>query len=81
MSVGLHAIGVIAKDMGKTLSFYRTLGLAIPEGVDEESNYEFETPGGVVLGLPGWRSLWRVRPYPHFVAPVGQSLNLQFQLG
>lgn len=77
MSIKLQTIGVIAGNMSKTLAFYRTLGLDIPEGLDEESNYEFETPSGIVLGFLAESTARQADP--KFVTPVGQSMNLQFQ--
>jgi len=78
MAIQLQTIGIIAADMGKTLHFYRTLGLPIPEGLDRESNVDFEAPNGIVLGFLSEATARQADP--NFKTPVGQSMNLQFQV-
>ncbi|MHC9294343.1 VOC family protein [Mycobacterium sp. LTG2003] len=56
------AIEIVAKDLGRSLAFYRLLGLAIPD--EEGPHVEVELPGGgklafdteeTIAGLhPGW---------------------------
>ena len=41
MAINLHTIGMVVTDLGKSLSFYRSLGLEIPEGQDNEFHVEF----------------------------------------
>lgn len=43
--ITLDMIGIIAKDMKKSLDFYRTLGLNIPEDIEAEDYYEVEKEG------------------------------------
>jgi uncharacterized glyoxalase superfamily protein PhnB len=60
------AVGIVVSDMGKTLAFYRRLGLAVPVGADDEPHVEVELGGGVRLLFdteatvrsfhPGWRA-------------------------
>ncbi len=77
MSITLQTIGIIAADMGKTLHFYRTLGLPIPEGLDAEFNVDYETPSGIVLGFLAEAAAKQADP--NFKTPIiGQSMNLQF---
>jgi hypothetical protein len=45
----LSMIGLLVEDMGRSLGFYRTLGLTIPEGYEEETHVEVEVGGGLVL--------------------------------
>lgn len=76
MAVRLDTIGVVVRDMGKSLAFYRLLSLPIPDGQDDEAHVELPNPGGLTLGFdteemvrrldPGWRE------------PSGQRMNLQF---
>jgi uncharacterized glyoxalase superfamily protein PhnB len=43
------AVGIVVSDMGKTLEFYRRLGLAVPVGADDEPHVEVELGGGMRL--------------------------------
>jgi uncharacterized glyoxalase superfamily protein PhnB len=68
MTVEAHlgAVGIVVSDMGKTLDFYRRLGLAVPVGTDDEPHVEVELGGGMRLLFdteatvrsfhPGWRA-------------------------
>jgi uncharacterized glyoxalase superfamily protein PhnB len=78
MSIKLQTIGIIAKDMGKTLSFYRTLGFALPMEMDDEFNFDFETQNGVVLGFLS--EIAAQQADPNYKTSVGQSMNLQFMV-
>jgi catechol 2,3-dioxygenase-like lactoylglutathione lyase family enzyme len=79
MEIKLQTIGIIVTDMGKTLNFYRTLGLPVPEGLDKEFNVDYETPGGIVLGFLLEAAARQADP--NFKTPiVGQSMNLQFMV-
>ncbi|MQS13348.1 glyoxalase [Streptomyces kaniharaensis] len=58
-------VGIAVSDMAASVAFYRRLGLAFPEGAEQEPHVEAELPGGVLLVLdsestirsfhPGWR--------------------------
>jgi catechol 2,3-dioxygenase-like lactoylglutathione lyase family enzyme len=78
MDIKLQTIGIIAKDMAKTMSFYRTLGLPIPEQADGEFNYDFTTQNGLILGFLAEAAAKQADP--NFKTPVGQSINLQFMV-
>lgn len=77
MAITLDTIGLVVENMARSLAFYRTLGLAIPDGHDDEPNVEFLTPSGVTLGFLSQEiaktsdSRWQ--------KPIGQSMNLQFR--
>ena len=45
----MSMIGLLVEDMGRSLGFYRRLGLEVPEGAEEQDNVEVEVGGGVVL--------------------------------
>ncbi len=77
MNIQLKTVGIVAKDLGKSLEFYRVLGVEIPAVAPEESNVEVETPSGVVMGFLTEETARRADP--DFVTPVGQSMNLQFE--
>ena len=49
MTVIPSAIGLVASDLPRTLSFYRALGLDIPAGADNEPHVEVVLPGGFRL--------------------------------
>ncbi len=78
MTINLKTIDVVAADMGKTLSFYRTLGLPIPDRLDGELNVDFEAPNGIVLGFLSEKIAKQADP--NYQTPVGQNLNLQFMV-
>ena len=75
MSVQLKTIGIVVADMGKALQFYRTVGLPIPAGLDDEDNVDFEAHG-ITLGFLTLAMAQQADP--NFQTPVGQSMNLQF---
>ena len=64
MNVSLDLVGIVARDMGASLSFYRRLGVEVPEGVGAEPHVEATTPSGLRLAWddaalirqidPGW---------------------------
>jgi catechol 2,3-dioxygenase-like lactoylglutathione lyase family enzyme len=49
MTARLDAIGLVARDLATTLSFYRLLGLDIPPEADLAEHVEVPLPGGLRL--------------------------------
>jgi len=49
MAPKLDLIGIVAQDMARSLSFYRSLGLDIPAEADGEPHVEISLPGGLRL--------------------------------
>ena len=47
MNLKLDLVGIVTRDMGASLSFYRRLCLNIPEGVEGEPHVEATTPSGL----------------------------------
>jgi catechol 2,3-dioxygenase-like lactoylglutathione lyase family enzyme len=47
MAINLHTIGMVVNNLGESLSFYRSLGLEIPEGQDNEFHVEFTGKKGL----------------------------------
>ncbi|MFE2729664.1 VOC family protein [Streptomyces sp. NPDC059349] len=43
----LDAVGVVVSDMAAAVTFYRRLGLAFPEGAEEQPHAEAVLPGGL----------------------------------
>ncbi len=70
-------VGMVVGDMGAALRFYRLLGLAIPEGQDDEAFVEVTTSNGYRLS---WNALAIIREIkPDWVEPVGQRISLAFK--
>ena len=76
----LHTIGITVKDLGKSLAFYRTLGLAIPEGQDHEHHVEYTSEKGYSIGFIPEKTM--LQTDPTWVAPTGNNrISLQFESG
>lgn len=66
MKARLDLIGMVVKDMPRSLAFYRRLGLDIPAEMDEEPHVETTLPGGLRMAWdrvdviqsfdPGWQA-------------------------
>jgi catechol 2,3-dioxygenase-like lactoylglutathione lyase family enzyme len=78
MSLQLQTIGVIVKDLKRTLTFYRTLGLPIAPDAHDETNLDVDLPNGVTLGFLTEAAARQADAT--FKTPVGAALNLQFQV-
>lgn len=77
MAISLHTVGITVKDLGKSLSFYRTLGLPIPEGQDNEHHVEFTSEDGYSIGFIPESTM--LQTDPTWEAPVGNNrVSLQF---
>ena len=69
MNAKLDLVGIVARDMGASLSFYRRLGLDIPEGVDDEPHVEATTQSGLRVA---WDSVELMRQIdPDWTEPYG----------
>jgi catechol 2,3-dioxygenase-like lactoylglutathione lyase family enzyme len=51
MPARLDVVGIVVKDMARSLAFYRRLGLEAPPSADQEPHVEIELPGGLRLAL------------------------------
>ncbi|MFC7010232.1 VOC family protein [Streptomyces viridiviolaceus] len=51
MTARFNAIGLVVSDMAASVTFYRRLGFAFPEGAEEQPHAEAELPGGIRLLL------------------------------
>ncbi|MFJ4713921.1 VOC family protein [Streptomyces sp. NPDC088785] len=49
ISMRMDAIGVATSDLPASLAFYRLLGLAFPDGAEEQPHVETELAGGIRL--------------------------------
>lgn len=69
MSVKLDLVGIVARDMGASLSFYRRLGLDIPDGLEDEPHVETTTQSGLRIA---WDAEDLVRQIdPEWTEPSG----------
>lgn len=73
MAVIPHTIDIVVADMGAALRFYRTLGLPVPEGQEDEEQVQVTTPGGTTLGFLTEAMMKGHNPY--WVQPVGQRVT------
>ena len=77
MAVLPDMVGIVVKDMGASLRFYRLLGLDIAEGSDGEAYVE-------VTSTNGYRISWNTEAMmlgidPEWKQPVGQRVSLAFK--
>jgi predicted lactoylglutathione lyase len=61
MALELYMLGLIVQDMGKSLEFYRRLGLAIPEGSEEKTHVEVKMGNGLTFFLDSNPARWDPR--------------------
>lgn len=77
MTIYLHTISLTVKDLSETLAFYRTLGLDIPEGQDEEYHVEYNSDKGYSIGFIPESTMLQTNP--DWKAPAGDNrIGLQF---
>jgi catechol 2,3-dioxygenase-like lactoylglutathione lyase family enzyme len=76
----LDAIGIVVSDMGKSLAFYRHLGLDVPADADNEPHVEASLPGGLRLL---WDTVETVRSFDPDWKPAsgGPQVGLAFACG
>jgi hypothetical protein len=58
MALELYMLGLIVRDMGKSLEFYQRLGLAIPDGSEEKTHVEVKMGSGLTFFLDSRPSRW-----------------------
>jgi catechol 2,3-dioxygenase-like lactoylglutathione lyase family enzyme len=77
MAIKPDMIGIVVRDMGAALRFYRMLGLDIPHGQDNESYVQVITPNGYRLS---WNALEMIKQIdPAWTEPVGHRMELAFK--
>jgi uncharacterized glyoxalase superfamily protein PhnB len=73
----LHTISITVHNLKQSLSFYRTLGLAIPEGQENEHHVEYTTENGFSIGFIPESTM--LQTDPTWTAPNGNNrIGLQF---
>lgn len=69
-------IGMVVKDMRKTLDFYRALGLDIPADAEKEDHVEVITPNGYRIA---WDTEEVIKGFnPAWQAPNGSRIGIAF---
>ncbi|HEX5688878.1 MAG TPA: VOC family protein, partial [Roseiflexaceae bacterium] len=58
MALELYMLGLIVKDMGKALQFYRHLGLDIPQGSENTTHVEIKMGSGLTFFLDSRPERW-----------------------
>jgi catechol 2,3-dioxygenase-like lactoylglutathione lyase family enzyme len=79
MKARLDVVGLVVKDMAKSLAFYRHLGLDIPPEADQQPHVDLELPGGMRLS---WDTVEVIRSFdPDWQPPSGQGrIGLAFRV-
>ncbi len=60
MAIEFNVIGLVVADIGKSLAFYRRLGLDLPAEADAEPHVELALPGGLRLA---WDTVETIRSF------------------
>jgi uncharacterized glyoxalase superfamily protein PhnB len=78
MAPTFTAVGLVVADMGKTLAFYRRLGLDIPAEADGAPHAEAQVPGG---GKIMWDTHETMRSFDPAFTPAtgGGRISLAFE--
>jgi uncharacterized glyoxalase superfamily protein PhnB len=58
MTLELYMLGLVVQDMGKSLEFYRQLGLAIPDGSEDKTHVEIKMGSGLTFFLDSNPARW-----------------------
>src|SRR5436190_4240328 len=72
----LNAVGIVTSDMGRTIRFYRLLGLDVPETPDE-GHVDTFLPSGVRLMLDTEEVVRSFRP--DWTRAAGNQLSIAFE--
>ena len=77
MTARFDAIGLVVADMGRSLAFYRRLGIAIPADADAEPHVEAGLPGGTRML---WDTVETIQSFdPDWTPPSGgHGIGLAF---
>jgi catechol 2,3-dioxygenase-like lactoylglutathione lyase family enzyme len=80
MKAQLDLIGLVVEDMGRSLAFYRELGLDLPQEGEQQPHVETTLPGGLRLA---WDTQETVRSFDADWQPAtgGPQIGLAFRLG
>jgi catechol 2,3-dioxygenase-like lactoylglutathione lyase family enzyme len=71
MAPTFDVVGIVVADMGKSLAFYRRLGLDLPAQADTEPHVDLHLPSGIRLA---WDTIETIRSFwPEWTPPSGDS--------
>jgi catechol 2,3-dioxygenase-like lactoylglutathione lyase family enzyme len=71
MAPTFDVVGLVVADMGKSLAFYRRLGLDVPADADAEPHVEHRLPGGLRLC---WDTIETIHSFwPEWTPPTGDG--------
>ncbi|WP_449282262.1 VOC family protein [Leucobacter sp.] len=71
MALQFDFIGIVTRDLGASLAFYRALGVDVPPGQDDAPHAEATLPGGMTLA---WDPVSTIRSFmPDFELPTGEN--------
>jgi uncharacterized glyoxalase superfamily protein PhnB len=76
--IQLDAIGIVAKDMGRSLQFYGLLGVPVPhlQDADGQDHVEAKLPSGLRLMFDSETLIQQISP--DWQKPIGQGMTLAF---
>jgi catechol 2,3-dioxygenase-like lactoylglutathione lyase family enzyme len=80
MTPRLTVIGIVAQDMGRSLGFYRRLGLDVPAEADGEPHVEVQLPGGMRLAWDTEETIRSFMPGFQRHGKGNDGMSLAFQL-
>ena len=77
MTVRFDVIGLVVADMGRSLAFYRNLGLEVPPDADAEPHVEAALPGGLRIA---WDTIDTIKSFDPSYTPSsgGHRVGLAF---
>ena len=79
MGLELYMVGVIVEDMQRAAEFYRRLGVAVPDGAEEQDHVEVAMSGSTFF-LSTKRANARWDPAPRTAPSGGYRIILEFYL-
>lgn len=78
MKAQLHTVTIIVKDLGKSIAFYRMLGLDIPDGMENESFVDCTSESSTCICLVPETTVQQHRPGWKYPTTNG-AISLQFK--
>jgi catechol 2,3-dioxygenase-like lactoylglutathione lyase family enzyme len=78
MKAQLDLIGIVVEDMGRSLAFYRELGVDLPGEAEEQPHVEATLPGGLRLALDAQETIRSFDPEWQ-PATGGPQISLAFR--
>src|SRR3954454_3351433 len=70
MTLRIDLVGIVVEDMGRSLAFYRQLGLDFPDDADTQPHVDITLPGGLRLA---WDLVETIRSFDPSWRPPGEG--------